>query len=103
MFGADSADDLVNTNSLCLVHPDHVEQIKHRKAYIDQDGFSIERVEIKRLRLDGSEFYSSDSASMVEWQGKPAAMVAINDITESKMSEIAVTESEADANWDTMA
>ncbi len=112
LFGAESADDLIGKDSLSLSHEEaHELLILRRRQLLRSE--EPRPVEIRHVRLDGSEFYATDSSSLITWQGEEATMLVINDITEIKEAQRAVEESErrfqdfaeaaADRFWETDA
>jgi len=112
LFGAESAIDLMGRDSLSLSHEDSRELLKLPRRQLLKSGES-HPVEIRHIRLDGTEFYATDSSSLITWQGEEATMLVINDISDIKEAQRAVEESErrfqdfeeaaADRFWETDA
>ncbi len=94
MFGAKSLKDLLGRTSLELTHPDFRDIIIERQHSVEENHQSQDFVEIKHLRLDGSEFYTMDNAVPIIWENEQSILVSVSDITEIKEAERALTESE---------
>lgn len=86
LFGAQSADDLLGWDLMRLVHPKDRDAVD-RQRQLSLQGFPSSVVERTRLRLDGSEFASESRTVLVTWEGKPAVLVIIRDITGRKQAE----------------
>ena len=86
LFGAESADQLIGRNMLELVHPDHRESVDERRREVFA-GRLPPIAERKRLRLDGSEFLSESRGVPITWEGDPAILIIIRDITERRLAE----------------
>jgi PAS domain S-box-containing protein len=113
MFGATSDNQLIGHDSIEFIHPDDHAAAKNRRAGALGDGQTRTTggVELLRVRVDGSTFYSTNSATIIDWEGRVALLVSIMDITEFKNAEVALAESEqrfrdfaqsaADRFWET--
>lgn len=86
VFAAESVDQLINMDMLDFVHPDYREDVEKRRGQALQ-GVVPPFAERKRLRLDGSVFYSESRGIAFTWAGKPAILIVIRDITERKQAE----------------
>lgn len=86
MFGADNALQINGKTFAELTHPDDRDQVTDfvRKNTSD----SVSRfAELKRIRLDGSEFESEASSTSLVWNGETARLTFIRDISERKAAE----------------
>ena len=87
LFGAENAEQLIGLDQSKLVHPDDQPLLRAR---IDQ-GPALRplspMMDLRRFRLDGSEFFSESCSSPFVWQGKATRLVIIHDITERKRAE----------------
>jgi PAS domain S-box-containing protein len=86
LFGAESADQLIGRNMLELVHPDHRESVEARRVEVLAGELPL-IAERRRLRLDGSEFLTESRGAPITWDGDPAVLIAIRDITERRQAE----------------
>ena len=86
--------ELIGTGPLVLVHPDDRKfagEILSKRL----KGESVsQRYEIRRLRKDGKVIWGEMMATVIEYEGRPAIMGNIVDITERKRAEDALRESE---------
>ena len=85
-FGADSADRLIGLNMLDLVHPQDRDDVEARREQVLR-GTRPAFAERRRLRLDGSEFYSESRGVPFTWYGDAAILIVIRDITDRKEAE----------------
>jgi two-component system sensor histidine kinase/response regulator len=61
---------------------------------VARDGGTAPMIEQKYLRLDGTAFDVEVQTTMIDFDGKPAFLAAMRDITERKQAEAALQESE---------
>ena len=94
LFGAESADRIVGMGALELVHPDAREAILKRRREVSAHGTALDVIEYPRLRVDGTSFMSESTAAPFIWNGAPAVLVMLRDITQRKQAEQALRESE---------
>lgn len=86
--------ELIGKPMTDYVHPDYKKKVldnfSKRKA-----GEEVENIyEIAIVRKDGSFFPAEINVSLVQYQGEPAGLVFIRDITQRKKTEDAILESE---------
>jgi len=88
-FGAESAEELLQSNVLERVHPDdRAEAAKRIRKEISQ-GVSAPLKATKMLRLDGSMFYGEvQGRPYSDEHGKPAILIVMRDITVRKQAEL---------------
>ena len=108
LFGHDTPEHLVGLHPRALIHRDDHAIVEQRRADHDYtpDGF-----ELRRLRKNGSMFYSLNFGVAMEWEERRARLVTIFDTTDYKNAQSALTESEqrfrdfaqsaADRFWET--
>ena len=87
MFGAGSAQDLIDKPMLDLVHPDFRQSWLERLKIVVAHGANLPMLERKLLRLDGTIIEAETKGTSIVYQGAPAVHLAIRDITERKLSE----------------
>ncbi len=93
IFGFESAEEVVGVNPLDVIIED-----RERVDRILNEGFQgnapKEAVECRAVRLDGSELWISATGVKTEYQGRPAGLISIVDITEQRQAENALQESQ---------
>ena len=94
LFGATRAEELIGRNVDDFIVPDDRERIAaHRRMILATGVAPME--EQRRLRLDGSEVAVEVFGIRVAWQGRPAVLNVIRDVTERHEALRALRESEA--------
>jgi len=83
VFGAGSEEDLIGTSIYDLMHSDVVPVAEDFQR---RTGDTL-RMEQKRRRLDGEEFWASVSITPLNWNGERGALVILTDITEQRRSQ----------------
>ena len=88
LFGATTPEQLLGQPVLSRIHPDCHEGIRRRaeKVLQGQRGVAPPQEEIY-LKLDGTPVQVEAAASPITYQGQPAAVVFVQDITERKRME----------------
>ncbi len=86
LHGAQSADQLVGMDMMALVHPDDRADVAARRQRTLL-GSLVPFSERRRLRLDGSDFYSESRGVPFAWDGDTEVLIVIRDITERKQIE----------------
>ena len=77
-----------------IVHPDYKDMIKER-GFSRQQGKALPRAyEFKIIAKDGAEKWVSLSGNPIKYEDKPTALISVTDITERKITEAALKESE---------
>ena len=94
MFGAETADDLVGCDVQKFVHPDERERIAARQKSM-REGRNMPLAQVRRLRLDGTAFESSYTATKIDWDGQQGFLVLAEDITERIAKDEALRQSES--------
>lgn len=94
MFGATTEADLVGRQNSTLVHPDDWRRITASWSENDEANDS-DLLEVRQLRLDGSEFIGQGSGKHISWHGRDAFIAVIRDVTDQIEAMKALAESEA--------
>ncbi|MDA0786362.1 MAG: PAS domain S-box protein [Proteobacteria bacterium] len=108
MYGAGSEADFDGVDITDLVHPDEREYVLSlRRTRFGAVPGDREMYRVRRLRLDGSVFWSEGFARGIRFAGEDAILVAIHDVSERMAAETALQFSqkrfqdfaEASADW----
>ena len=83
LLGAKAPEQLVGRPILDIVHPEDRANVMERVRLMSQ-GKPVPRVEERFVRLDGSVFVGEATAAPITYEGKPAFLVMVSDITERK-------------------
>ncbi len=94
LFGGRGAQDLLGREILTVVAPESRELVSRRVRQVLTEG-SVDRAEIKLLRLDGQQVEAETAAVRLPFQGRPALLVIIRQITERRRVEQELREGEA--------
>jgi PAS domain S-box-containing protein len=82
LFGASSSRPLTGRDSIELYHPEDWPLVRRdRIAMTEQDGV-ISNQRRRLVTLDGTGIVSENSAMSIAWEGEPAIITVIHDITE---------------------
>lgn len=82
IFGADSEADLLYETMMSFVHPDDKYLVlKNRTTLKEETQEAAPTIRVRRRRFDGTYFYSEGSGAAFVWQGQPAVMVMLRDVT----------------------
>ena len=87
LFGASTPADLVGTPILDLVHPDFRKLVARRIQSLDATNQPQPTQAQKLVRRDGSLVEAECAAISIDFEGKPAALVVAQDITERSRAE----------------
>tara|TARA_R110000868_G_scaffold36962_7_gene130759 strand:+ start:24675 stop:28538 length:3864 start_codon:yes stop_codon:yes gene_type:complete len=84
LFGAKDESELVGRSIFELVHPDigPILEMNQRRAFSGVE--ETLRLDQKRLRLNGEEFWASVSVTSINWKGTRGALVILRDISEQR-------------------
>jgi PAS domain S-box-containing protein len=94
LYGAKAATQIVGMSVLDITVPEHHEKLRQRAdAYID-GAPKVVPTETKIQRLDGSIGYTAISSAAIEYEGQPAVMSVITDITDKYLAQEALRQSE---------
>ena len=95
IFGYDHPEEIVGKPIVGFVHPDDRERVIHFNHSRQQGGSAPSRYECKGLRKDGSPVSLSVSACATAYRGRGVSLVFMRDVTERKLAEQKLSESEA--------
>ncbi len=87
IFGASSAQELMDHQTTTLVHPDYRTQQTARMNELIESGTSKPIAESCFLRLDGTAFDVEVQSTVIVFEGQQAIHVVLRDITERKRAK----------------
>lgn len=93
LFRAETAEQFIGKDNLILLHADHHENAMSRRGAV-LGGGTVSFVERKRIRFDNTEFMSESGATSCLWDGEPAVLIGIRDISDRIAAVEALRESE---------
>ena len=94
LFGVSSVDELLGMPLLERIHPLYHDVVRERMRHLsDERSPQRERIELRFLRMDGSEVWVETSGEPIVYQGKNGALGFARDITWRKEAEEALGES----------
>ena len=87
-------EELLRKSHLLLVHPDQKKNMKGMASKRLKGKSVPQQYEVQRITKDGKTIWCEMMATLIEYKGKPAIMGNLIDITERKLAEVAIKESE---------
>jgi PAS domain S-box-containing protein len=87
LWGADKPDEVLGRSPLDFVHPEYHDRITERIRQIQAMEQSPPLIEVKNTRLDGQSLYTVGTGIPITYEGKPAILSVVLDITERKQAE----------------
>ena len=94
MFGADDTDQLIGRKTDDFVLPEDLDTIDARRRMVLSWDGPLPIEEQRRVRLDGTIVPVEISSIQINWQGKPAALTVMRDISGRIRARSALEESE---------
>ena len=79
--------EIADKPPLSLVHPDDREMVAEYARRRIKDGSAPQKYEFRVIRADGSIIWIEISSSLIDYEGKPAALGYMRDITDRKLME----------------
>lgn len=98
MLGAQRREEIMTKTVMELVHPDSRADVANRMKIMAESGKPVRMIEEKFIRLDGTAIDVEAGASPTSYQGRPAVMVVVHDISERKRNEKALIDARAQIN-----
>jgi PAS domain S-box-containing protein len=94
LIGASNKVELIGKPVLDLVHPDYYESVKKRTLDVIQNNEHSSLLEEKFIKLDGTIVDVDVIAIPITYNEQPSVQVVVRDITQRRISEEALKESE---------
>ncbi|TFG89074.1 MAG: PAS domain S-box protein, partial [Candidatus Atribacteria bacterium] len=87
-------EELLRKSHLLLVHPDQKKNLKGIASKRLKGKSVPQQYEVRRITKQGKPIWCEMMATLIQYKGKPAIMGNVIDITERKLAEVAIKESE---------
>jgi len=94
LHGASTPADLVSRSILDLIHPDFRERARERIRQAEEESITSPFASVDLLGVDGSVVYAESAAVPTIYKGEPAVQCVGRDITQRRLAELALLESE---------
>lgn len=95
LFGAASEEEMLGSPASRLFHPDERQRLEKLRISMSESETGASGLhEFRYITLTGKEFTVQSAASAMDWDGEPAFIVILRDLTDRKAAEQAVKESE---------
>jgi PAS domain-containing protein len=94
LLGVGVPEDLMGQNLLEIVHPDDREKIRARSISLVENKVSLEPMEHKLLTQDGRVVVVESRVNFIEFNGEPAGLAIIRDLTGRRQTEEALKRSQ---------
>jgi PAS domain S-box-containing protein len=87
MMGGESDADFVGRDSLILFHPNDHDDVRARRARLRDSDVADHAVRQHLVRCDGTSFFAEGTGTRIDWQGGPAILVVLRDISDRIAAE----------------
>jgi len=87
-------EELLHKSHLLLVHPDQKKSMKGMASKRLKGKSVPQQYEVRRITKQGKTLWCEMMATLIQYKGKPAIMGNLIDITERKLAEVAIKQSE---------
>ena len=91
---ASSPEDLVGRSILDLIHPNFREQVRERIRQAQEESVTSSFTSVDLLGVDGTIVYAETAAVPTIYKGEPAVQCVGRDVTQRRLAELALLESE---------
>ncbi len=94
LHGFETPDQLIGVDTSQLIPPEDIEFIRSRRRELSA-GVTLPLAERRGLRRDGTLFQCETRGSRITWEGEPAVLVVLRDVTGRKQAEQEAAEKSA--------
>jgi PAS domain S-box-containing protein len=90
ILGYHTSEDLLGDNLVHLVSDTYKKSFEKMCKDFETGNLSEKMLQLRCLKKDGTEFWIETHNSVIEWEGKPALLTTVRDITASKLQDMAI-------------
>ncbi len=90
ILGYDSQERLIGQRIEVFIAPDYRSAFRKMSQGFKTGEFHEKTVKMKCLKMDGTEIWLEAHNEFIQWEGKPAVLATLQDITESRTREMAM-------------
>ncbi|MBW2603448.1 MAG: sigma 54-interacting transcriptional regulator [Deltaproteobacteria bacterium] len=90
IFGYHASDDIIGNDMVNLISGQYKKNFKEMKKAFDKGRSSEKMRQLQCLKKDGSKFWVEAHSSVIKWEGKPALLTTVRDITTAKLQDLAI-------------
>ena len=94
IFGATDHEEIIGKPALDFIHPDYHQIAKRRIKQTREGKGTLSPVELKYIGFDNKDIDVMATATYIDYLGKPSILSVIRDITDQKLAQTALRESE---------
>lgn len=94
ILGAGDPKEILDRPMLSLIHPDYRHDVRENVRRLLTGGASVHSAERTYVKMDGTSVPVQVEAARIMWNGKPAILGLISDVTDRKQAEEALRASE---------
>ena len=90
IFGHDGPDELIGRKAMDFIAGDFKEAFRIMRRGFEAGEFREKVIQLKCLKADGREIWLEAHNEYIQWEGRPAVLSVLRDITEAKIQETAI-------------
>jgi len=89
IYGYASAEDLIEKELIHLISEKDRSFYRELDETFDEDRFNAKIIELRCLNANGTDFWVESHNNVISWQGLPALLITVRDISKRKNQEMA--------------
>ncbi|MBU0769736.1 MAG: sigma 54-interacting transcriptional regulator, partial [Proteobacteria bacterium] len=92
IFGYHTSEDMMGNDIVDLISDQYKKSFKEMRKAFKEGRFSEKMLQLQCLKKDGSKLWIEAHNGVIKWEGKPALLTTVRDITENKLQELTIRE-----------
>jgi PAS domain S-box-containing protein len=92
IFGYNASEDIMGNDPVHLISDPCKKNFKEMGKAFEEGRFSEKMLQLQCFKKDGSKFWIEAHNSVIKWEGKPALLTTVRDITTTKLQDLAIRE-----------